>query len=74
MADLSKMRSDQAQHLQSLREAWAEYGPAARMLEQLPGGMTWKTVKGAKYLCRYFQDPATGRKKFTSLGRRSPGD
>jgi hypothetical protein len=33
---------------------------------------TWKSVNGADYLCRYRQDPETGKKKFTSLGRRSP--
>jgi hypothetical protein len=42
------------------------------MGRELDGGMTWKAVNGAEYLCRYRPDPETGKKKFTSLGRRSP--
>lgn len=50
----------------------AAYGPVLRDFGTLDGGMAWKTVSGADYLCRYRQDPETGKKKFTSLGRRSP--
>lgn len=39
---------------------------------QLNGGMTWKRVGRGEYLCRYRQDSSTGRKRFTSLGPRSP--
>jgi len=54
-----------------LAALWKVYGPALREKSVLDGGMTWKAVNGAEYLCRYRQDPVSGKKKFTSLGRRS---
>ena len=59
-------------HIQDLEKAWASYGPALRQRSSLDGGMQWKVVNGAAYLARYRQDPETGKKKFTSLGRRAP--
>jgi hypothetical protein len=71
MDDLIPMRPAEAQHLRELGEAWKGYAPAVREKLALDGGMTWKTVNGGHYLCRYRQDPDTGKKRFTSLGRRS---
>ncbi len=71
MYDLTEMSPAEARHLRDIAEAWATYGPALRAKLQMDGGMTWKQVNGADYLCRYRQDPDTGQKKFTSLGRRS---
>ena len=68
---LEPMSRAEAMFLHELSEKWSSYGPAMRALAGLDGGMTWKTVNGAEYLCRYRQDPKTGKKKFTSLGRRS---
>jgi hypothetical protein len=69
--DLMPMGSTEGRHLREIAEGWAEYGPALKLWLELDGGMTWKDVSGAEYLCRYRQDPETGKKKFTSLGRRS---
>ncbi len=71
MDDLIPMSPVEARHLRDFAEAWKTYGPAVRAKLQMDGGMTWKLVNGAEYLCRYRQDPDTGKKKFTSLGRRS---
>jgi hypothetical protein len=66
------MTRHQVEHLDEVRRLWLTFGPALRTKAGLTGGITWKKVKGADYLCRYWQDPETGKKKFTSLGRRSP--
>jgi hypothetical protein len=71
MTDLNLMRPAEARHLHDLAEAWGTFGPAMRAKLQMDGGMQWKSVNGAEYLCRYRPDPDTGKKKFTSLGRRS---
>jgi hypothetical protein len=71
MDDLTQMSPAEARHLRELGEAWKSYAPAMRAKLALDGGMTWKRVNGADYLCRYRPDPDTGKKKFTSLGRRS---
>jgi hypothetical protein len=72
MDRLIQMKPTGAEHLREIAHLWASYGPALRAKSALDGGMTWKSVSGAEYLCRYRQDPETGKKKFTSLGRRSP--
>ena len=59
----------EARHLRDLGGLWSDYGPALRTWSVLDGGMTWKSVAGGDYLCRYRQEG--GRKRFTSLGRRS---
>jgi hypothetical protein len=69
--DLNQMSPAAARQLRDVAEAWKTYGPAVRAKLQMDGGMTWKTVNGGHYLCRYRQDPDTGKKRFTSLGRRS---
>ena len=51
---------------------WPEYGRSLREKYDLDGGMQWKSPKGIEYLTRYRQDPETGKKKWSSLGRRSP--
>jgi hypothetical protein len=66
------MSSAETRLLHDLGETWTSYGPALRDKFELDGGMTWKTVHGHEYLCRYRPDPETRKKKFTSLGRRSP--
>ena len=71
MDSLTRMRPAEAQQLRELGNAWESYGPALRDKLALDGGMTWKQVNCADYLCRYRQDPETGKKRFTSLGRRS---
>jgi hypothetical protein len=71
MNDLTQMTPAAARHLREIAEGWETYGPALKAWAALDGGMTWKAVNGADYLCRYRQDPETGKKKFTSLGRRS---
>ena len=68
---LELMSRSEVTFLHELAENWTSYGPAVKALAGLDGGMTWKTVNGAEYLCRYRQDPKTRKKKFTSLGRRS---
>jgi hypothetical protein len=68
--DLIEMSPAAATHLRDLGEAWKSYAPAVREKFALDGGMQWKSVGGGEYLCRYRQDD-TGRKRFTSLGRRS---
>jgi hypothetical protein len=69
--DLIEMSPAAAKHLRDLGEAWKSYAPAMREKLALDGGMTWKRVNDADYLCRYRPDPDTGKKRFTSLGRRS---
>jgi hypothetical protein len=69
--DLTELGPTESRHLRDLAKAWASYGPALREWSSLDGGMQWKTVNGADYLCRYRPDPDTGKKKFISLGRRS---
>jgi hypothetical protein len=71
MDDLTQMSPAAARQLRDLGETWKSYAPAMREKLALDGGMQWKSVHGADYLCRYRQDPETGKKKFTSLGRRS---
>ena len=71
MTDLTPMSPAEARHLRELGEAWKSYAPAMREKMALDGGMTWKRVNDADYLCRYRPDPDTGKKKFISLGRRS---
>lgn len=70
--ELTELGSTERRHLRDLAKAWASYGPALREWSTLDGGMQWKTVNGAEYLTRYRQDPESGKKRFTSLGRRSP--
>lgn len=70
--DLIELPPAERRHLRDLAEAWSTYGPALREWAGLDGGMQWKTVNGADYLTRYRQDPETGKKRFTSLGRRNP--
>ncbi len=69
--DLTEMDPDARRHLRAFAELWAPYGQAMKAWADLDGGMTWKTVNGADYLARYRQDPTSGKKRFTSLGRRS---
>jgi hypothetical protein len=71
MVQMQSMTQDETQLLSSLREAWTTYGPALRTKRQLNGGMSWRQIGKNEYLCRYVQDPATGKKLYTSLGRRS---
>jgi len=66
------MTPTEARHLHEIERLWASYGPALRARAALDGGMVWKSVNGAEYLCRYRQNHDTGKKQFTSLGRRSP--
>ena len=65
------MTSRQSAQLREVRGLWTKYGAALRAKTALAGGMTWKSVGGGEYLCRYWQDPRTGKKRFTSLGPRS---
>ena len=69
---IDEMGPAEARHADDIAELWADYGPALRAWGGLDGGMTWKSVSGGQYLCRYRQDRETGKKRFTSLGRRSP--
>lgn len=69
--ELTELGSTERRHLRDLAKAWASYGPALREWSSLDGGMQWKLVNGGEYLTRYRQDPESGKKKFTSLGRRS---
>ena len=69
MADTTPLTEAQVRHLREIGEAWKIYGPALREWAGLDGGMQWKKVQGAEYLARYWQDD--GRKRFTSLGKRS---
>ncbi len=69
--ELNLMRPVEARQLREIADAWKSYGPALRAKLTLDGGMQWKSVNGAQYLSRYRADPQTGKKKFTSLGRRS---
>ena len=72
MVQLKHMSSAERDLLQGIGEAWTAYGPALRDKRDLDGGMAWKVVNGHEYLTRYRQDPETGKKKWTSMGRRSP--
>lgn len=69
--DLTEMGPDARRHLRAFAEMWSPYGQAMKAWGGLDGGMTWKTVAGGEYLCRYRQDPETGKKQWRSLGRRS---
>lgn len=66
------MDRDQAEHAKRLLGLWNTHGPLLREQHELRGGMIWKKARGHEYSFRYFQDAATGTKKFVSQGRRSP--
>jgi hypothetical protein len=72
MADLRLMNSAEKDLIEGLAEVWPDYGRSLRDKHDLDGGMQWKFAKGHEYLTRYRQDPETGKKKWSSLGRRSP--
>lgn len=72
MIDLRHMNSAERELLETLADVWPEYGRSLRDKHDLDGGMQWKTTKGREYLTRYRQDPETGKKVWSSLGRRSP--
>lgn len=58
--------------IEDLDQAWADFILRSTKIEEFVGGLTFKTVSGHDYLVRYRTDPDTGKKVFTSLGRRSP--
>lgn len=72
MVDLRHMNSAEQALLETLADVWPEYGRSLRDKHDLDGGMQWKVAKGREYLTRYRQDPETGKKVWSSLGRRSP--
>ncbi|MDO9294356.1 GSU2403 family nucleotidyltransferase fold protein [Bradyrhizobium sp.] len=57
---------------ETMRATVADYGDVLRARDAYAGGMQWLTAKNHQYLTRYRQDPLTGEKKATSLGRRTP--
>lgn len=58
--------------IEDLDQAWADFVLRSTNIEEFVGGLAFKTVSGHDYLVRYRNDPETGKKVFTSLGRRSP--
>lgn len=68
----SGMEEEQAAHASRLRKLWSTHAPLLREAHNLRGGIIWKKARGHEYLYRYFQDPLTGTKAFSGLGRRSP--
>jgi hypothetical protein len=72
MLQLKYMSPAETEVLRNVGVVWTTYGPALRDKRDLDGGMAWKLVNGHEYLTRYRQDPETGKKKWTSMGRRSP--
>lgn len=72
MIELVPFTAEQARHLEEVRDLWEVYGDALRERRAYVGGMQWKTIAGREYLYRYGPDPVTGKKRSTSVGRRSP--
>jgi hypothetical protein len=72
MTQFEPFSYEQSRHLKEVRQTTAQFVPLASRKRQLVGGMQWKTISGKEYLYRYSPDPVTGRKRSTSLGRRSP--
>lgn len=72
MFDLRHMNSAERDLIETLADVWPEYGRSLRDKHDLDGGMQWKIVKGREYLTRYRQDQETGKKVWSSLGRRGP--
>jgi hypothetical protein len=68
---ITSLTDRQIAQLRELRDLWSCYGAALRAKAALAGGMTWKRVGGAEYLCTYWQDAGTGKKRWTSHGPRS---
>lgn len=66
------MSREQRRLVETMRATVADYGDVLRSRDAYAGGMQWLTTKGHVYLSRYRQDPITGEKKATSLGRRTP--
>jgi hypothetical protein len=65
------MSREQRRLAEAMRATVADYGDVLRSRDAYAGGMQWLTAKGHTYLSRYRQDPLTGEKKATSLGRRT---
>lgn len=70
MSDLRSFTAGQAEQMSFLEEAWPEYGHSLQVAAAFSGGQGWKTVRDVEYLVRYHSED--GKKKFTSMGRRSP--
>lgn len=54
-----------------IADAWTELLPLYLDAPRFSGGMGFQRVKGIEYVVRYWQDSASGRKRMSSLGRRT---
>ncbi len=65
-----RIDSEQRRLLLEIDALWHEVHALKPVVDDLAGSMSLKRVNGAEYLVRYWNDPATGKKRFKSLGRR----
>lgn len=72
MIDLTPYSHEKAQCLERLRSLHAEAKALERAELECAGGVRWKIVQDKEYLVRNFVDPKTGKRRFVSLGARSP--
>lgn len=72
MTQFEPFSYEQSRHLDEVRKTVVRFAPIEARKRELIGGMQWKTIAGKEYLYRYGPDPVTGKKRSTSLGRRSP--
>jgi hypothetical protein len=72
MIDLAPYTHEKAQCLERLQSLHAEAKALERAESECAGGVRWKTVQDKEYLVRNFVDPETAKRRFVSLGARSP--
>ena len=72
MIDLVPYTREKAECLERLRSLHAEAMALERAEAECAGGVRWKVVQDKEYLVRNFVDPETGKRRFVSLGARSP--
>lgn len=72
MYQFHQFTDQQCRLIADLRSAWSIHADLERSNDRYSGGMSFKRVNGNEYLVRYFADPTAGKKRFVSLGRRTP--
>lgn len=68
----AELDDDQCAAAAASRERWRAHAEARTACDALKGSLVWVTSKGEDYLVRAAYDPETGRRRQTSLGRRTP--
>jgi hypothetical protein len=72
MSEIRLWSATQNEAFDGLKTLWDQRRALDADAAAYAGGMQWKVVKDRTYLVRHQIDPATGQRRFESLGVRSP--